>query len=119
MVKRYSVRENPTVSNSFDESYLTMREVDECIAALEKRYGFSSAEFLNNQAKREALSEDEFLEWEACIEDRSELKHIEEENLRAYIDMIRRRVQRAARRQPPKRSHEEAEYSRHEECLAA
>ncbi|MGB8013580.1 MAG: hypothetical protein WCF68_18355 [Terriglobales bacterium] len=51
-----------------------MSEVDSQIRDFERRFGTATADFLKNTARRQAMSEDDILRWEALVDIREELK---------------------------------------------
>ena len=70
------------------EIILSISDVEEVIAAFEKKYKISSSEFLLDQKLREALPEDEVFEWEAFIDHRNELLEMNQEMHREYLQQV-------------------------------
>jgi len=71
------------------ETYLTRTEVRGYLAALEKKYGFSSVSFLLPNFRERVLEDDAF-KWEAYIDHYEELRRADEETHKAYLSKVSR-----------------------------
>jgi hypothetical protein len=70
------------------EICLTLPEVETFIRSLEEKYELSTVEFLRDPASKEKVSEDDIFEWEAYVDHRRELRLIEEDVRRKYIQCL-------------------------------
>jgi hypothetical protein len=70
------------------EEYLTLAEVESLICKLEEKHALSTAEFLRNPDARMRLPEDDVFEWDAYIDHRAELRRIDEELRRAFLERV-------------------------------
>lgn len=70
------------------EIILSISDVEEMIAAFEKKYKMSSSQLLLDRKVREALPEDDVFEWEALIDHRSELLEMNQEMHREYLHQL-------------------------------
>ena len=70
------------------EVYLSLPEVEARLRSLESKYDFATSEFLRDAGFRARVSEDDSFEWEALIDHRSELRRIDVELRREYINRL-------------------------------
>jgi hypothetical protein len=67
------------------EVFLSLNDVDEQIAAFERKYGLSSGEFFRDEEVREQISEDDVFHWDALIYHRLALRESYQEVHSGYL----------------------------------
>ena len=70
------------------ERFLSLAEVDDCLQQLEEKYGRTTLDFLRDADFHQTLPEDDLFKWEAFIAHRVELRSIENDLRRGYLETI-------------------------------
>ncbi|MGH9565057.1 MAG: hypothetical protein ACRD4F_10195 [Candidatus Angelobacter sp.] len=66
-------------------TYLNLHDLDEIIRKYEEKYEAGSVDMLKDASVRSRISEDELLQWEACITQRRRLVDYNAEVHRGYL----------------------------------
>ena len=70
------------------EEFLSIADLEELIRRLEEKYGRTTLDFLRDPEFRAKVSEDDMFQWDAFISHRTELREIENDVRRQYLQQV-------------------------------
>lgn len=83
------------------EVFLTLADVENSIRTYERKYGVSSAQFLQDQNLRTAMPEDDIFKWEAFLDHKRALREFHEELHREYLKQLSQPTEERAKGPTP------------------